>query len=205
MRDWPTVPLLESGGDPRLRPRNPAWIILSLALSFVGGMLVVFFLVPRGMGIVSSGFNVTTIYLNQSDAYYKLVVKVEVPIFNDNYMDAHLSGDVTMRFYDSLAGHSFIPSTRIHKRTKGQVVTTVVDASFVPYQYISRVLNSCSMYPDDLVLFVEGRFEIHRPGHGRNLTLDTYTVLECPIMPPAGPTPLPGLQSTKAPAGKDRP
>lgn len=205
MRDWPTVPLLESGRDPRLRPRNPAWILLSLLLSFVGGMLVVFFLVPRGMGIVSSRFNVTTLYLNQSDAYYKLLVKVEVPIFNDNYLDAHLSGDVTMRFYDSLAGHSFIPSTRIQKRSTSQVVTTIVDASFVPYKYISRVLNSCSRYSDDLVLFVEGCFEMHRPGHGRSLTLDTYTVLECPIRLPASPAPRPELKSINAPAGKDRP
>ncbi|CAD7702404.1 unnamed protein product [Ostreobium quekettii] len=151
--------------DPRLKSRFPIWVILALGLVFVCGILIVFFTVPRGMSIGrTSAFNVTTIYLNQTYSKYRLVVKLKIPILNYNYIDGYVSGNVTMRFYHVTAGTQHIKRHRIQSRSisgcRQTEITATVDASFVPYEYIARVLDNCLNFPYELVFFVSGAFEV---------------------------------------------
>ncbi|CAD7698897.1 unnamed protein product [Ostreobium quekettii] len=181
--------------DPRLRSRFPIWMILALVLLFVCGILVVFFLVPRGVGFGAAQFNVTTIYLNQTYSTYRLVVKIKIPIYNNNYMDAYLDGNVTMRFYRVEAGYQEIEKQLIPKRAKHVEITAIVDASFVPYEYIARVLDNCLNFPFELVFFVEGEFKAHCMGQVQHLPLNTYTFIKCPTLPPDGLPPENSVQT----------
>lgn len=169
--------------DPRLRPRFPVWVILALVLLFLTGILCVFFLIPRGIGIRSAEFDVQTIYVNKTVSTYKLTVKIKLPVYNANYVDAYLSGNVTMRFYKVVAGSTGIPRVRIPRRTKRQEITANVDASFIPYKYIAAVMNNCFFFPYELVFFLDGQFEGRYLGQKQNLTLDTYIFVECPKWP----------------------
>lgn len=173
--------------DPRLRPRIPIWLVLMLVLLFLAGVLCVFFLVPRGMGFGSTQINVGVISVNKTLFSYKLIVKVDLPISNYNYVDAYLSGNITMLFYKAKAGVTKVNKTRIPKRTKNKVITATVDASFVPYQYIETVLDHCIIFPHELVFFVDGSFEGQYLGQRQTLSLDTYTFVQCPNWSPPAP------------------
>lgn len=170
--------------DPRLKPRLPIWLVLSLVLLFVAVILCVFFLVPRGMGFGTAKFNVTTIYLKKTQNTYTLIMDVHIIIYNNNYVDAFLSGNVTMRFYKVIAGSSAVGRTRIARRARSQEINVVVDASNVPFNYITTVLENCDVFPHELVFFLEGQFEGHYLGQRQNLTLDTYTFVNCPNWEP---------------------
>lgn len=166
--------------DPRLRPRFPTWLVLTLVLLFLAGLLCVYFLVPRGVGFGSAQVNVDVINLNRTLSSYQLVVKVELPIYNNNYVDAYLSGNVTMLFYKAQAGSSVINGTRIPRRKKNEIITATVNASFVPFKYIETVLDHCITFPHQLVFFVDGTFEGRYLGQKQIFSLDTYTFIQCP-------------------------
>lgn len=166
--------------DPRLRPRLPVWLVLSLVMLFVAVILCVFFLVPRGMGFGAAKFNVTTIYLHKTLNTYRLIMDVHLIIYNNNYVDAFLTGNVTMRFYKVNAGNSTVERVRIARRARGQEINVVVDASFVPFKYIATVMDNCGVFPHELVFFLDGQFEGHYFGQKQSLTLDTYTFVDCP-------------------------
>lgn len=153
-------------------------------LLFLTGILCVFFLIPRGIGIRPAELDVQTIYVNKTVSTYKLTFKIKLPVYNANYVDAYMSGNVTMRFYKVVAGSQLIPTVRIPRRTKRQEITANVDASFVPYKYIATVLNNCFEFPYELVFFMDGQFEGHYLGQKQSLTLDTYIFVECPKWPP---------------------
>ena len=41
-----------------------------------------------------------------------------------------------------------------------QEINVVVDASNVPFNYITTVLENCDVFPHELVFFLEGQFEV---------------------------------------------
>lgn len=85
----------------------------------VGAVLGVFLLVPRGVqvGIVEIKNDITT----QTLSTYSLVANVGIPVTNDNYLPLHVSGNLSMYYYQELAGTSPVLERVIPARLKHTV------------------------------------------------------------------------------------
>ncbi|GMH35753.1 hypothetical protein BSKO_03621 [Bryopsis sp. KO-2023] len=163
--------------DPRLKPKIPKCFIALLVLICLGAILSVFFLVPRG--VVVDQVNISKDIMTRTLSTYTLVVDVGIPISNRNYLPVVVSGNVTMYYYQQMAGSSLVPKTTVGVRAEEQVDVSV-DASFVPMEYIAVVLRHCSYFPYELVFFLEGHLQLETLFETRMVELDTYSFIRCP-------------------------
>lgn len=85
----------------------------------MGAIVGVFFLVPRGFVISSPEVN--NDIMTSTMSAYTLVADVDIPISNENYLPAQVSGNVSMYYYDGLAGSTVLGDIQIEARSTKQV------------------------------------------------------------------------------------
>lgn len=99
----------------------PVMLVLCLfqVIFCVGAVIGVFLLVPRG--VVVNSPKIKNDIMTRTMYTYTLVADVDIPISNDNYLPAQVSGNVSMFYYGELAGSSVLQSTHIRARSTDQV------------------------------------------------------------------------------------
>eukprot|EP00210_Caulerpa_lentillifera_P004758 g4542.t1 len=152
--------------------------VVAVLLS-LGGILCVFFLVPRGVTLVDPSLDVVKFTLNTTHQSYNLVVNAYLPFHNPNYVGVDISGNVQVTYYQAVAGINNKNFT-IPKRATTNVTITI-DASNVPMKYISTVLQHCFSFPYQLVFFIDGTFKAKYLLQSQNLSVDAYKYIYCPV------------------------
>jgi len=165
--------------DPRLRPRLPKLLIIFLLLLSMGGILCVFFLVPRGVTIGEPTISVIQFTVDAANQSFTLVVNVTIPFKNPNYVSVDISGDVQMRYYNVNAGVNNINETISKRHTTNKTVR--LDSSNLTLKYISTVVQHCFAFPRQEVFFISGEFKAKYLLQTQHLSFDTYRYISCPV------------------------
>eukprot|EP00210_Caulerpa_lentillifera_P002596 g2487.t1 len=165
--------------DPRLKPRIPKLLIAFLVLLSLGGILCVYFLVPRGVTLDDPRLEVVEFYLNTPNQSYNLVLNIHLPFYNPNYVGVDISGSVQVTYYQAIAGNTSKNLTIAKRETTN--VSVAVNASYVPMEYIPTLLQHCFSFPYQLVFFVDGSFKAKYLLQSQSLSLDTYKYITCPM------------------------
>jgi len=92
----------------------------------LGGILCVFFLVPRGVTLVDPRLDVVDFTLNTTNQSYNLLVNIYLPFHNPNYVGVDISGSVQVTYYQASAGINNMNIT-IAKRATTNVSTVLAD------------------------------------------------------------------------------
>lgn len=94
---------------------------MQLFFAFVVG-LSVFFLVPRGVTAGDIYLQSDRMSWNVTKGSYQLMLKAHIPIFNTNYLDARVEGELRVFFYDSEAGTKAVQPVKIPARSNPYVI-----------------------------------------------------------------------------------
>lgn len=94
------------------------FLVVQILIS-LGIVLGVFLLVPRGVqiGSVEIKNDITT----RTMSTYSLVANIAIPVSNENYLPLHVSGNLSMYYYQELAGTSLVMESEISARSMEKV------------------------------------------------------------------------------------
>ena len=106
------------------------WLHVQLFFAFAVG-LSVFFLVPRGVTAGDIYLQSDRMSWNISRGSYQLMLKAHIPIFNSNYLDAKVEGELRVFFYDSEAGTQNVEPIKIPARSSPYVMEVIPLSSLI--------------------------------------------------------------------------
>ncbi|KAL6784479.1 hypothetical protein ACKKBF_B01985 [Auxenochlorella protothecoides x Auxenochlorella symbiontica] len=186
--------------DARLQPRDTRLTVvflLGFALAIAGA---VFITVPRGVSIGEVCVRPSRMSWNTTKSTYQLKLLAMVPVYNPNYLKAHIEGELRVLFYNTEAGKQSMGSVKLPARSSPAIIDVTIDASDVPSDYILAILSQCSTFPEVLIFFLQGNLTARYLFQRQHLTaIDTYFLIDCrngggmqpdDVPPSATPAPL---------------
>ena len=85
-----------------------------------------FFLVPRGITAGDIELQSDRMSWNITRGSYQLMLRARIPIYNPNYLDAKVVGQLHVFFYDSEAGVESIEALKIPARSSPYVIEVLL-------------------------------------------------------------------------------
>ncbi|KFM27945.1 hypothetical protein F751_5281, partial [Auxenochlorella protothecoides] len=146
--------------DARLQPRDTRLTVvflLGFALAIAGA---VFITVPRGVSIGEVCVRPSRMSWNTTKSTYQLKLLAMVPVYNPNYLKAHIEGELRVLFYNTEAGKQSMGSVKLPARSSPAIIDVTIDASDVPSDYILAILSQCSTFPEVLIFFLQGNLTV---------------------------------------------
>ncbi|KAL3134864.1 hypothetical protein ABBQ32_007830 [Trebouxia sp. C0010 RCD-2024] len=169
--------------DERLKPRRTKLLVGGLMLFAILAAVGVYLLVPRGISVGEIQLQSDHMSWNTTRGTYQLKLLAKIPIYNPNYVKAHIKGSLKLLFYDTEAGQTEIQQVFARPRALASnpyMLELVVDASNVPSKYILTILSECATFPRRLIFFVKGNFGAQFMGQTQSLPpIDTYFMIDC--------------------------
>ncbi|RMZ52288.1 hypothetical protein APUTEX25_001678, partial [Auxenochlorella protothecoides] len=150
---------------------------LGFALAIAGA---VFITVPRGVSIGEVCVRPSRMSWNTTKSTYQLKLLAMVPVYNPNYLKAHIEGELRVLFYNTEAGKQSMGSVKLPARSSPAIIDVTIDASDVPSDYILAILSQCSTFPEVLIFFLQGNLTARYLFQRQHLTaIDTYFLIDC--------------------------
>ena len=146
--------------DSRLKPRPWLLILLTFLLVSGLGMGYIYFTVSRGMSVGTIQVVDSSISFDTAVGSYHIVLAASIPIFNQNYQEVSVQGDITVSFYDQVAGTYHLPPVLIPRRSQPQNIRADINSSSLPPKWIFTVYSQCHVFPSQLIFFLKSELSV---------------------------------------------
>lgn len=183
----PKTPPPESGyltliplSDSRLKPRHTKFIVTTLVITFLAALSAVFVLVPRGVSAGAIDIRSTKMSFNTTTSTYRIVLLATIPIYNPNYLEVAVNGQLNVSFYDHQAGTATVSVTPVKRRSNPEVLEVRLDVDRLPAKYTQVIYSQCFTFPRKLIFFMLADLEAtYMRNRYRLPRIDTYFMLDC--------------------------
>eukprot|EP00892_Ulva_mutabilis_P002270 jgi/Ulvmu1/12043/UM083_0056.1 len=167
--------------DERLLQPRRTWARMVASFIVVGLLIAsVFFAVPRGVTVGSIHFVPHNWHKKSDHGTYTLQLGVSMPVYNNNWYPATISGEISVLFLDVPAGNDTINDFQVDARSQGQELHQCMDASGVPVDYALTIIQMCMLYPRKLMFTTLAHIRVATWLSKTTLpAIDTYFMVDC--------------------------
>ena len=176
--------------DPRLSHRWPLWVFVLLSALLCGTMFcAVFFFVQRQVEVNqgeiftrTSSIHVNPIKPGDYHGNYSLDLKIDIPVHNQNYFPATISGGIGIYLYNYKGGEVELDHAQVPSRST-RVFSITANASNFDSMVTSTIIGRCTVLQPHLLQFVlKGEFSTEVLFYGAQTTrINTYAIVDCKI------------------------